>query len=139
MISLRKLSIPKKIVAIAMIISAAALLLASAALIGYDYVAARRELRASTTPSARVVADEITAAVSFNDRPAAMETLNALRAESSISAACVYGDTTLFAQHLRDSGDSPCPPEPAREIEDSGSMLVSTPIELKGKQIGTVQ
>ena len=131
MISLRKLSIPKKIVAIAMIISAAALLLASAALIGYDYVAARRELRASTTTSARIVADEITAAVSFNDRPAAMETLNALRAESSISAACVYGDTTLFAQHLRDSADSPCPPEPAREIEDSRSMLVSTPIELK--------
>ena len=58
MISLRKLSIPKKIVAIAMIISAAALLLASAALIGYDYVAARRELRASTTTSARIVADE---------------------------------------------------------------------------------
>src|SRR3989442_1158086 len=139
MISLRKLSIPKRIVAIAMIISAAALLLASAALIGYDYVAARRELRASTTTSARIVADEITAAVSFNDRPAAMETLNALRAESSISAACVYGDTTLFAQHRRDSADSPCPPEPAREIEDSRSMLVSTPIELKGKQIGTVQ
>ncbi len=139
MISLRRLSIPKKIVAIAMIISAAALLLSSAALIGYDYVAARRDLRATTTTSARIVADEITAAVSFNDRPAAMEMLNALRAESSIIAACVYGGSTLFVQHLRDSGALPCPSEPAREIEDSRSMLVSTPIELKGKQIGTVQ
>src|SRR5207247_10624208 len=47
-ISFARLSIPRKIVAITMIITAAALLLASAAMIGYDYIAAHRALRSST-------------------------------------------------------------------------------------------
>jgi signal transduction histidine kinase/ActR/RegA family two-component response regulator len=139
MISLRRLSLPRRIVAIAMIISTAALLLASAALIGYDYVTARSDLRSGTTTSARIIADDEVAAVSFNDRPTAMETLNALRAQSSILAACVYSGTALFAQYLKDSAEAPCSPEPPREMEQSRSMLVFAPIELKGKQIGTVE
>ena len=87
MISLRRLSIPTKIVAITMIITAAALLMASTALIGYDYIDARNDLRRSTTTLARIAADELTAAVSFNDRAAAADVLNALRAEPSIVMA----------------------------------------------------
>ncbi len=49
MISIRNLSIPKKIVAISMIISASALLLASGALSTYDFFRTRTDLRASTT------------------------------------------------------------------------------------------
>jgi len=78
-ISFGRLSIPRKIVAITMVITAAALLLASAALIGYDYIAARRDLRASTTTLARIIADELNAPVSFNDHAAAIDMLNALR------------------------------------------------------------
>jgi signal transduction histidine kinase len=139
MISLRNLSIPKKVVAIAMIISAAALLLASTALIGNDYVGARRDLRSNTTTLARIVADEIAAAVSFNDRNAALDTLNALRAEPSITAACIYAGVTLFAQHLKDTEAPRCPTSLTASFESSRSILVSTPIEVKGTQIGTVQ
>ena len=139
MISFGRLSIPRKIVAITMIITAAALLLASAALIGYDYIAARRDLRASTTTLARIIADELTAAVSFNDHAAAIDTLNALRAEPSVVGACVYSGTNLFAEQLRDSSTAPCPPSPARDSGDRNLEMISTPIELKGKEIGTVQ
>ncbi len=48
MISLRRLSIPRKIVVITVIISAAALSMASAALIGHDYLASRSDLRTHT-------------------------------------------------------------------------------------------
>jgi hypothetical protein len=53
-ISLRRLPIPKKIVAVTMIISTAALLLAGAALIAYDYVAARKDLKTGTMTFARI-------------------------------------------------------------------------------------
>ena len=139
MISFARLSIPRKIVAITMIITAAALLLASAALIGYDYIAARRDLRVSTTTLARIIADELTAAVSFNDHAAAIDTLNALRAEPSVVGACVYSGTNLFAEQLRDASTAPCPPSPARDSGDRNLEMISTPIELKGKEIGTIQ
>src|SRR6266571_4123025 len=104
MISIRNLSIPKKIVAISMIISASSLLLASGALSTYDFFRTRTDLRASTTTLARIVADNVNAAVSFNDQAAAAETLNALRAESSIIAACIYTDEGLFAEILSIAG-----------------------------------
>ena len=139
MISIRNLSIPKKIVAISMIISASALLLASGALSTYDFFRTRTDLRASTTTLARIVADNVNAAVSFNDQAAAAETLNALRAESSIIAACIYTDDGLFAEHLSNSGTEPCPGRPRLGPEDGDYVGGTTPIEVKGKQIGTVQ
>src|SRR3954469_18123434 len=104
---LGKLSIPYKIVAVIMIISAATLLLASASLIAYDFVAARRDLRTSTESLARIVADNMTAALSFNDQRAAQDTLVSLRAEPDIIGACIYNQTHLFAEYIR-SGKEPC-------------------------------
>src|SRR5207249_7174123 len=102
-------------------------------------MAAAWSLRASTTTLARIIADELTAAVSFNDHAAAIDTLNALRAEPSVVGACVYSGTNFFAEQLRDSSTAPCPPSPARDSGDRNLEMISTPIELKGKEIGTVQ
>src|ERR1041385_4633218 len=99
MILLRRLSIPRKIVAIAMIISASALLLAGSALIVYDFLATRTDLRTNTAMLGRIVADDTSAAVAFNDARAAAESLNVLREEESIVAACVYTDNRLFAAY----------------------------------------
>jgi signal transduction histidine kinase len=134
----RNLSIPKKIVAIIMTISGAALLLSSGALIAYDFIAARGDLRDSATALARIVADNSTAAVSFSDRQAAVDTLNSIRADPSIVASCIYTPAGLFAGHVN-SGVSACPNQMALEAGDSSQILVSTPIELNGKHIGTVQ
>ena len=137
MITLRGLSIPKKIVVITVIVSAAALLLASAALIGYDYIAARRDLRVGTTTLAQIVADEVTAAVSFNDRNAALDTLNALRSEPSLVQACVYSEMRLFAGHTF-AGATACPPSPLPASRTADLSIIAAPIQLKGKNIGSV-
>jgi signal transduction histidine kinase len=134
----RNLSIPKKIVAIIMVISGSALLLSSGALIAYDFTDARQEMRASTTVFARIVADNITAAVSFDAAADAVETLSSLHAESSIVAACIYTPRGLFAQYAV-AGAAPCSEMPQIDTNDSSIVSVSTPIELNGKNIGTVQ
>src|SRR5262245_22863307 len=135
----RSLSIPKKIVAIIMTISGAALLLASSALIAYDLTVTRQELGAVATVFARIVADNTTAAVSFDDPSAAVDTLQSLRAESSIVASCIYTPNGLFAQYaVADAAPCPAQQQSAQKVHD-GIVLASAPIELNGKNIGTVQ
>ena len=56
MTSIRDLPIRQKLVAIIMIISAAALILASGVLITYDFITSRQDLRISTTTMARIIA-----------------------------------------------------------------------------------
>jgi signal transduction histidine kinase len=136
MISLASLSIPRKIVAIAMIITASALLIAGAGLISYDFFAARRDLRASTTVLAQIVAENTTAAVAFDDEAAVAETLNSLRAEPSIVAACVYKGRELFIG--RTAGAS-CPGKEADAPSSAESIVGDGAILLQRQQIGTVR
>ena len=137
MISLRRLPIAKKIVAITVITSAAALILASAALMAYDYAAVRRELTSSTEILAHIVADQVTAAVSFGDRAAALDTLNALHAEPAIVTACVYSGDRLFAEHS-EVPLAACPMTRPDSFGDPDLQTISAPVEVKGKTIGTV-
>src|SRR5215470_15357812 len=137
MISFRNLSIPNKIVAMIMIISGAALLLTSGSLIAYDISAARRDLITSANAFARIVADNTNASVSFNDTVTALETLNSLRADPTIIAACVYTPAGLFVQRVIHA--AACPDRPAMGSDESNLILVSAPIQLNGKDIGTVQ
>jgi signal transduction histidine kinase len=138
MISFRSLSIPKKIVAITMIISGAALFLASAALLAYDFSNARRQLEESATVFARTAADNATSAVLFSDVSTSTDALNSLRAEPSILAGCIYKDGRLFAQYIA-KGVAPCAEELDLDANDPSIVLVSTPIQWNGKDIGIVQ
>ena len=138
MVSLFDVAIPKKIVAITMVISGSALLLAGAALIAYNFIVARGNLETSTRTLARIVADSSTAAVSFNDEHTGSETLNALRAEPSIVLACIYSGTRLFAQYAAPNA-ARCSAAPVLDTQAAGMVLASTPIELQGNQIGLVQ
>src|SRR5437867_6315376 len=136
MVSLFDVAIPKKIVAITMVISGSALLLAGAALIAYNFIVARGNLETSTRTLARIVADSSTAAVSFNDEHTGSETLNALRAEPSIVLACIYSGTRLFAQYAAAPNAARCSTAPVLDTQAAGVVLASTPIELQGNQIG---
>ena len=135
---LKKLSIPRKIVAIAMSITVSALLLAGVVLTGYDFLAAKRDLQAGTTVFARIIADNVTAAVEFNDQVAAMDTLASLRAEPSIVSACIYKGTELFAERMF-AGGSACPRELRDDVDQEGFVVGTSSIVLQGKQIGTVR
>jgi len=138
MISFRRLPIPGKIVAITMIISAAALLLASAALIAYDFSAARQELAARATVFAQIVAYNTAAAVQFNDMPSAVEPLRSLRAEPSVLATCIYTNKGLFASYAVNQAAG-CSAEPSQEPENRNIVVASSPIEVNGRHVGTVQ
>ena len=137
MTSIRDLPIRQKIVAIIMIVSAAALILASSVLVTYDFITARSDLRASAATLARIIAANSTAAVSFNDPKAAVETLHSIRAEPSIVAACVYTPMRLFAEYTA-PGQAPCAREPVEEGFEGEYVHVTSPIELNGKELGTV-
>jgi methyl-accepting chemotaxis protein len=57
-----------------------------------------------------VVGQNSTAALDFNDRPAAVEVLQALRQESPVFAACLYDvHERLFAEYQRRPGVRSCP------------------------------
>src|SRR5262245_38058193 len=138
MISIRNLSIPKKIVGIIVIISSAALLLASLALVAYDAYVARRDLMANATTLAEIIADNTSAAVQFQDQQAAGETVGSIRVDPSIVAACVYSNFKLFAQYIH-SGEASCPPQPAAGAQSLNYIVASAPIRDKDKTLGIVQ
>jgi signal transduction histidine kinase/ActR/RegA family two-component response regulator len=138
MFSFRHLSIPKKIVAITMIISGAALLMSSAALVTYELIVAQQDLKDSTRTFGEIIANNTTAAVSFNDQPAAVDTLKSLRAEPSIVSACIYTSAGLFAEYLNKPETAPCPSSPANATQSRDELVVMTPIELHGDTIGNV-
>jgi signal transduction histidine kinase len=138
MISFRNISISKKIVAISMIISGSALLLATGALIGYDLSATQADLRASATMLAHMVAANTINSVYLNDQSAAVDTLESLHAEPSIVASCIYTPAGLFAARVN-PGVQECPAEPVADTSNTREVLVSTPIQMSGREVGLVQ
>jgi signal transduction histidine kinase len=135
--SISSLPIRRRIVVISMIITAAALFLSGGVLVTYDFVNARRDLRNSATTLARIIADNTAAAVAFNDAEAAVDTLNSVRADPSIVAACVYTEKGLFANY-RVSGQPPCPGLPVSGLVEGEYLHIETPIDLNGQQLGSV-
>ena len=137
MASIRNLPIRQRIVVIIMIISAAALVLFGGVLLTYDFITEQRNLVNSSTTLANVIADNIAAAVAFNDPDAAVDTLSSLRAEPSVVAACVYTPQGLFAKYVG-PGQAPCPEKPGADLGVSQYVHTESPIDLNGQQLGVV-
>ena len=75
-----------------------------------DSISSRGSLNARLSTLAEVVGKNSTAALNFNDQAAAIDVLEALRAEPSLITACLYDSSgTLFAQYKRDSSPQTCP------------------------------
>ena len=100
-------------------------LLAAAVAVGFlmtgflllEGISSRGQLYARLATLADVVGQNSMAALTFGDHPAAIEALNALRAEPSIITACLYDSSgTLFAEHQSRSGTLKCP-------KDRGQVL----------------
>jgi signal transduction histidine kinase len=89
---------------------------------------------------ARILAQGVTAALSFNDRKTADEYVKALEANPDIQAVAIYDRTsTPFATFVR-SGAEPPPamPEPRPETISKGHVTIVLPIAEAGTEIGTV-
>ena len=141
MAALRDIPIRRKLMIIIMVTTTAALMTSGSVIVLTDLLLFRGYLQRDLTALARIIADNSTAALAFNDPKTAEEILGALRARPHVVGACIYRlDGSVLAHYPR-LKDSPCPPDDnpggirfARE-----SVSVSQPIILENRRIGTLR
>ena len=80
----RNLAVKHKLRLIILFAVVAALIPASIAVVTYDQIAARREMRSDLDVLAEIVGSNSTAAITFGDRRAAEELLSGLKAKKHI-------------------------------------------------------
>ncbi len=137
---IQDLPIRRKLGLLIGVIGGIAVTLASVALLIFKTI----DLRAETISEISTIADAIgsntTAALTFQDREAAEQTLSALRADRRIMRAVVFArDSSLFAEYLQ-HGAIASPPQfrlPGNYFEGS-TLRVVRPILLNGEPIGTI-
>ncbi len=134
------LSIRRKVTLVVMAASTAAMLLPGVPFAAYDIFTFRQRMVRDVTAHAEIVARNSTAALTFSDRQATREILDALRAEPHLMAACIYlADGTPFATYQRDAGEfAPPPVELAGARFGPGNVAVFRPIVLDGQTLGTI-
>ncbi len=139
--SLRDVPIRRKLLAITMLTTAAALLVAGAAIVLLDSYLFRGYLERDLSALARITADNTTAALKFEDPAAASEILHALRARPHLLAACIYRpNATVLAQYIRDRSNVACPPADNRNRIRFGetSLTLSRPVLLQDRPVGSL-
>jgi signal transduction histidine kinase len=106
-----RLPIHRKLVAMALLVTAAALTLTTVGVVVLDAWRYRTEATTETTALAQVIAENLWAAVQFNDSTAATSTLQTVRVRPTIERACLYlPDGSLFAAFAR--APLTCDPHP---------------------------
>src|SRR4051812_6435233 len=135
-------SIRRKLLGLFLVMSLVTAVAVALPMVVFDLLGIRRAMTADVGMLADVLARNSTAALTFRDVTAAEEILEALRAEPSITAACVYdADAQPFARYVRDGKISRFVPPPA---EKQGSkfekehLIQFREIALKGEVVGTI-
>jgi signal transduction histidine kinase/DNA-binding response OmpR family regulator len=138
-------SIARRLTWMNMLVSAAALVLACAAFIGYDLVTFRLTIVRNLSTQAQIIGSNSASALLFNDPQAAQTTLSALKAAPNILSAVIYmPDGQPLATYSRDRSDTVSPPPSIGAGQIETHVLGRQEIELvrsivfQGKPIGTV-
>jgi signal transduction histidine kinase len=132
-----RLPIHRKLAVVAVIIVGAALTVAFVGLIGLDAWRVRSAAAADIESLAQVLAENLAAAVVFEESQAAFTTLETMRARRQVALACVYAeDATLFAEYARDVGTA-CPRSGAGPARWT-ALSVRVPIRSAGREVGTL-
>jgi PAS domain S-box-containing protein len=144
MAGFRDIPIKQKLVIIIMVATGAALVAAGLGFVIADSLLFRGYLRRDLTALSRMIGDNSTAALAFNDPKTASETLAALRARPHVLGACIYrADGTIIARYSRE-GVFDCPPADATKAERENvsaapaGLLAVHPIFLTGRRIGSL-
>ncbi len=142
----RDLPIRRKLTWVNVLTSAVALTLASLAFIVFDLTTFRQSVVRQLSTQAQMIGYNGTAALLFNDRNSAAQTLAALRAEPHIVLASIYAkDGAVFATYVR-KGVTELPPltEPpldkgaGHQFKDD-QLILSQDIVADGERIGSVR
>jgi two-component system, sensor histidine kinase and response regulator len=137
----RNLPIKHKLRLVIMATVSCALMLACTAVLVYDQIAARESMRNDLDVLAEIFSANSTAALSFNDRPAAEELLSTLAAKQHITSAFLYrADGTPFASYHRAgaAGEIVLPPSADRTWFEGDRLVVFKSVWLKGQKTGAV-
>jgi signal transduction histidine kinase len=87
---------------------------------------------------AEILADSVSAALSFNDRHAADEYVEPMRVNPEIEAVGVYDkDGTLLAGFARNDAP-PLPPRAGAEEHEPNRLVITTPVVQQNTALGTV-
>jgi signal transduction histidine kinase/DNA-binding response OmpR family regulator len=136
------LPVKRKLQLIVMFTVGTALGLASSAILAYDQVSYRQEMRNDLGVLAEIFASNSTAALSFGDPKAAQEILSGLKAKRHIVMALIYTPNgKLFASYVRDAGSKTLIIPPVRADNswfESNSLKLYRAILLDGQSIGAV-
>ncbi|MGD0298661.1 MAG: ATP-binding protein [Bryobacteraceae bacterium] len=138
--SFRDIPIKQKLVIIIMVTTTAALLIAGLGIVGADSILFRGYLRRDLSALTRIIADNSTAALAFNDPKSASETLGALRARPHVVGACIYRpDASILASYSRQNTFA-CPPANAGDAIrfTRDQLTVTQPVLLSGRSIGVL-
>jgi signal transduction histidine kinase/DNA-binding response OmpR family regulator len=139
---MRGFSIGQKLQAIIMLTVGVALLLACCALLWREISHLRHSMRTAVLILAEMVAENSTAALSFDDRAGANEVLQGLKAQPFITAACIYSaDGQPFSSYVRGGARRHFPPlakTPDKVSFEGDHLIVVHSVVMDGKALGVV-
>ena len=107
----------------------------------FDLWGLKRTMARDLETLADVLARNSTAALTFRDADAARDVLQALRAEPSVTAACIYTqDGKPFAQYVRTGTPDFVPPAPQMQATrfEQERLIQFRHIMLDGEPVGTI-
>jgi PAS domain S-box-containing protein len=136
----RNISITRKLLLIAALTNVLALLIAASAYISFERVAARQEMVRMLSVLADAVGLHGAAPLSFRDETTARETLAGLKADPHVMNGTLFEKNgAVFATYSRDAGLPLVTAPPEQEVVfRNDSVLLTRPVMLNGKRIGTV-
>src|SRR5436189_2482231 len=136
----RHLSIKRKQMLIIMLISTVALLLASTGFIVHEMLDFRERLQKNLSSLAGLVADNSTAALTFDDPRVAREVVQSLSHEPNVTAGFIFNKKgQVFATYLRgDPGKAVRQPSDLSERYENGedAVAICRKIKLQGDILG---
>ena len=137
----RQTTIKRKLIALIMLTSGIALIVAFALMVVSDYVSFRSGLVRDLRTLAAVVGTNGSSALDFDDEEFATKTLAALAATPNITTAAIYTkDGRVLAEYLRDNQSESPPPQPGPEryLFKHGYLTLFHPILRGGERIGSI-
>jgi signal transduction histidine kinase/DNA-binding response OmpR family regulator len=141
-LSYHDLSVKHKLRVIIIVTLSTALVLACLALLTYDQFTARQSLLSDLEVLAVIFADHNAAALIFDDRTAAEETLASLQAKRNITTGVVFTPTgeQFASYHRPNAPELPAPPLPESNLTvfEDDRLFMFRDVEMNGQKLGTV-
>ena len=137
----RQTTIKRKLIALIMLTSSVALMVAFASMIASDYVSFRSGMVRDLRTLADVVGTNGSSALEFDDEEFATKTLAALAAKPYITTAAIYTEEgRILASYLRDQQSESPPTTPGADgyVFRNGYLALFRPIVRGGERIGTI-